>query len=52
VTGTVLVTGGTIINEPKRIACGALDFIINHGQTPIGYAATSAPQVAQGAQAG
>jgi hypothetical protein len=27
----------TIINEPKRIQCGAPDFIITRGQTPMGY---------------
>jgi hypothetical protein len=27
----------TVINEPKRIECGAPDYIITHGQTPIGY---------------
>jgi predicted helicase len=27
----------TIINEPKRIRCGAPDFIITRGQTPLGY---------------
>jgi hypothetical protein len=29
--------GVTAINEPRRIACGAPDFIVTRGQTPIGY---------------
>ncbi len=24
-------------NEPKRVKCGAPDFIVTHGQTPLGY---------------
>ncbi len=27
----------TVINEPKRIECGAPDYIITRAQTPIGY---------------
>ncbi len=27
----------TAINEPKRIRCGAPDFILTRGETPIGY---------------
>ncbi len=29
--------GVTAINEPKRIRCGAPDFILTRGETPIGY---------------
>lgn len=29
--------GITATNEPKRIACGAPDFILTRGQVPIGY---------------
>jgi len=35
-----LGTGITATNEPKRVACGAPDFIITHGQTPLGYIET------------
>ena len=27
----------TATNEPKRIKCGAPDFILTRGQTPLGY---------------
>ena len=30
-------TGITATNEPKRIQCGAPDFILTRGQTPLGY---------------
>ena len=26
-----------VLNEPRRIECGAPDFIISRGQTPVGY---------------
>ncbi|MDY0267759.1 type ISP restriction/modification enzyme [Trichloromonas sp.] len=29
--------GTTATNEPKRIACGAPDFVIVHGAVPLGY---------------
>ena len=29
--------GVVATNEPKRIACGAPDFIVNRGQVPVGY---------------
>ena len=29
--------GITATNEPRRIACGAPDFIIAQGETPLGY---------------
>lgn len=32
-----LVPGATATNEPKRIACGAPDFIVTRAQTPLGY---------------
>jgi hypothetical protein len=32
-----LGNGITATNEPKRIKCGAPDFIVTHGQTPLGY---------------
>jgi predicted helicase len=32
-----LAQGITATNEPKRIKCGAPDFIVTHGQTPLGY---------------
>lgn len=32
-----LTIGITATNEPKRVACGAPDFIITRGQTPLGY---------------
>ncbi|MDR1884043.1 MAG: N-6 DNA methylase [Prevotella sp.] len=27
----------TVTNEPKRIACGAPDYIVTHGDIPLGY---------------
>src|SRR6266702_6196543 len=30
----------TATNEPKRVKCGAPDFIITHKQTPLGYIET------------
>jgi predicted helicase len=30
----------TATNEPRRVACGAPDFIITNGQTPLGYIET------------
>jgi predicted helicase len=35
-----LGSGLTATNEPKRIKCGAPDFIVTHGQTPLGYIET------------
>jgi predicted helicase len=35
-----LGNGITATNEPKRIKCGAPDFIVTHGQTPLGYIET------------
>ena len=32
-----LTSGLTITNEPKRIACGAPDYIITRGVRPLGY---------------
>lgn len=32
-----LGSGITATNEPKRIKCGAPDFIVTHGQIPLGY---------------
>jgi predicted helicase len=32
-----LTAGLTITNEPKRIACGAPDYIITQGDIPVGY---------------
>ena len=32
-----LVPGSTATNEPKRVLCGAPDFIVTKGQTPLGY---------------
>ena len=32
-----LVNGIVATNEPKRVACGASDFIVTRGQTPLGY---------------
>jgi hypothetical protein len=29
--------GVTAINEPRRIACGAPDYVVTHDGTPIGY---------------
>ena len=33
----ILGDGILALNEPKRIACGAPDYIITHAKTPIGY---------------
>jgi hypothetical protein len=30
-------SGVVATNEPKRVACGAPDFIVTRGQTPLGY---------------
>src|SRR5487761_446263 len=35
-----LVPRATATNEPRRVACGAPDFIITNGQTPLGYIET------------
>ncbi|MBI5816005.1 MAG: N-6 DNA methylase [Nitrospinae bacterium] len=35
-----LCEGLTATNEPKRIACGAPDFIVSQGNVPIGYIET------------
>ena len=35
-----LYPGVTATNEPKRITCGAPDFIITNKQTPLGYIET------------
>jgi predicted helicase len=35
-----LGNGITATNEPKRIKCGAPDFIVTQGQTPLGYIET------------
>lgn len=32
-----LTPGITATNEPKRVACGAPDFIVTKGQAPLGY---------------
>src|SRR5690242_20322246 len=32
-----LETGIVATNEPRRIQCGAPDFILTRGQTPLGY---------------
>ena len=32
-----LANGITATNEPRRVACGAPDFIVTRGQTPLGY---------------
>ncbi len=32
-----LATGITATNEPKRVRCGAPDFIVTRGETPLGY---------------
>jgi len=32
-----LAEGITATNEPKRVRCGAPDFIVTRGQTPLGY---------------
>ena len=29
--------GVTATNEPKRVRCGAPDFVVSRGQTPLGY---------------
>ncbi|MHB8596748.1 MAG: type ISP restriction/modification enzyme [Ktedonobacteraceae bacterium] len=35
-----LTPGIIALNEPKRVACGAPDFVISHKQTPLGYIET------------
>jgi predicted helicase len=35
-----LFPGTTATNEPKRVACGAPDFIVTNNQTPLGYIET------------
>ncbi len=35
-----LTPGIVALNEPKRVACGAPDFVISHQQTPLGYIET------------
>lgn len=35
-----LSPGIMALNEPKRVACGAPDFVISHKQTPLGYIET------------
>ena len=35
-----LAPGVTATNEPKRVSCGAPDFIIEHGPVPLGYIET------------
>jgi len=30
-------TGMTVTNEPKRIDCGAPDYIVTRGEIPVGY---------------
>jgi len=32
-----LTSGLNVTNEPKRIACGAPDYIVTRGEIPIGY---------------
>ena len=32
-----LTSGLTVTNEPKRIACGAPDYIVTRGEIPVGY---------------
>jgi len=32
-----LAKGITATNEPKRVECGAPDFVVSRGQTPLGY---------------
>lgn len=32
-----LINSITATNEPKRVACGAPDFVVTRGQTPLGY---------------
>ena len=29
--------GITVTNEPRRVKCGAPDFIVTKGQSPLGY---------------
>ncbi|MBV9848588.1 MAG: N-6 DNA methylase [Armatimonadetes bacterium] len=50
-----LMPGAQATNEPKRQKCGAPDFIVTRGQTPLGYLETKTPgepldKVAQGEQ--
>lgn len=35
-----LTPGIVALNEPKRVSCGAPDFVISHKQTPLGYIET------------
>ncbi|MDR1182513.1 MAG: N-6 DNA methylase [Bacteroidales bacterium] len=35
-----ITTGLTVTNEPKRIACGAPDYIVSRGEIPVGYIET------------
>src|SRR6266702_1802344 len=35
-----LAPGATATNEPKRVKCGAPDFIVTNKQTPLGYIET------------
>lgn len=32
-----LADGITATNEPKRVRCGAPDFVVTRGETPLGY---------------
>jgi predicted helicase len=32
-----ITTGLTVTNEPRRIACGAPDYIVSRGEIPVGY---------------
>ena len=32
-----MTSGLTVANEPKRIACGAPDYIVTRGEIPVGY---------------
>ena len=32
-----MTLGLTVTNEPKRIACGAPDYIVTRGEIPVGY---------------
>ena len=32
-----LTSGLRVTNEPKRIACGAPDYIVTRGEIPVGY---------------
>lgn len=34
---TLLPKGYTIVNEPARVACGAPDYIILHGEVPVAF---------------